>query len=233
MTEGSSFVKLRGMTPILILTPLGIELKALKAALASLGAGPFSETEHDGIRVSTSGDGMLDLAAGGLGKVQFALTAQHLMRELTPRLVIGAGAAGALNSTVRPLDIVVSESVIEHDFTARMVKSPLPKFESDAASVTRLKRHRFDDFKVHFGAIASGDEDVIDEERRTHVLEKTGALACAWEGAGLARAAKFQKTPFVEIRCITDGADSNAYQDFKKHMDQGMLHLAKVLLTLS
>jgi hypothetical protein len=37
-------------------------------------------------------------------------------------------------------------------------------------------------FRVHFGAIASGDEDIIDADRRVEVLVATRALCVAWEG---------------------------------------------------
>ena len=83
---------------------------------------------------------------------------------------------------------------------------------------------------MHFGPIASGDEDVVDIERKRALRELTGGLVVAWEGAGGARACQFSDTPFVEIRGVTDSADSDAPSDFEANRESVMQNLATLII---
>jgi nucleoside phosphorylase len=56
----------------------------------------------------------------------------------------------------------------------------------------------------------------------------------AWEGAGGARAARFQKLPFLEIRAVTDMVGAAAtLADFERNLSPAMTNLAEVLRRLS
>lgn len=88
-------------------------------------------------------------------------------------------------------------------------------------------------FRVLFGAIASGDEDIIDPARAAELQEATGALCVAWEGAGAARAARFSGLHFLEVRAITDGANHTAAVDFQTNLRHSMPNLAQILLKWS
>ena len=108
----------------------------------------------------------------------------------------------------------------------------LPKFDGAQAAVTELRSvsHSTKAFSVHFGPVASGDEDVVETERKRVLHKSTGALAVAWEGAGGARACAFNRIPFVEIRGVTDTADHNAASDFEENLEVAMRNLA-ILIT--
>ena len=84
-------------------------------------------------------------------------------------------------------------------------------------------------FQVHFGVVASGDEDVVDTQRRTTLHQLTGVSAVAWEGAGGARATAFSNVPFVEIRGVTDTADRNAASDFATNLQIAMTNVATLV----
>lgn len=193
---------------ILILTPLALEKRHLEAALPA--ANNFQ------VRI------------GGHGKVAMALSTQAAVSELRPTLVICAGAAGALSPDVKALDVVVAESTVEHDFKLKFIKRPLPEFVGDTASIEKLRSLN----AVHFGKIASGDEDVVSADRARELHQETGALAVAWEGAGAARACALTQTPFIEIRGITDLADENAVSDFATALKLSMQSVARVISVL-
>jgi adenosylhomocysteine nucleosidase len=82
---------------------------------------------------------------------------------------------------------------------------------------------------LHFGPVASGDEDVICSQRARELAAETGALCVAWEGSGAARACRFSAVPFVEVRCVTDYADKAAAQDFDANLVLCMANLAALL----
>jgi adenosylhomocysteine nucleosidase len=171
----------------------------------------------------------LTLARGGTGKAQFALQAQHLL-DVGPGwdLLVCAGAAGALVDHLNVADLLVATKTIEHDWLNRFGEEPLPTFEPPSGVLEALRQLPAPDgpFALHFGAIASGDEDIVDPARRRALRESTGALAAAWEGAGGARAARFCRVPFLEVRALTDGADAHAPGAFTANLDLAMDHLA-------
>ena len=172
------------------------------------------------------------LARGGLGKVQFAVQTQHLLDTCSDwDLIICAGAAGALVDKVSVGDVVVATTTVEHDYNNKFNKRALPKFDGARAAIADLKSvsHSTNTFSVHFGPIASGDEDVVETERKRILHEFTGALAVAWEGAGGAKACVFSGLPFVEIRSVTDTADHNAASDFGDNLGVAMSNLATLI----
>lgn len=214
---------------VLILTPLAIEHATLAAALTEGGA--HAEADHNGVKVMSVSGMNVELAIGGHGKVQFALSTQLLLQKFNPRLVICAGGAGRLDPRLSPLDVVAGEVTIEHDFRLRFVERPLPRFAGDMAVLDRLRRMEtsWEGFNVHLGTLASGDEDIMDVERAAQLRTLTGAMAVAWEGAGGARAARMHGIPFIEIRAVTDSADSQAPRAFTESVKAGMRNVAQVI----
>lgn len=174
----------------------------------------------------------LSLALGGTGKVQFAVQTQHLLDSgVIPDLVICAGAAGSLVDYLGIGDVVVASETVEHDVHERFIRKPLPRFKADRSVVESLARvpPTSLQFPVHFGVVASGDEDVIDEVRKSSLHQKSGGIAVAWEGAGGARACHFSGIPYVEIRGITDAADSGAPADYKLNLYAAMGNIASFI----
>jgi adenosylhomocysteine nucleosidase len=86
-------------------------------------------------------------------------------------------------------------------------------------------------FQVNFAPVASGDEDVMDIDRREAIHKLTGAFAVAWEGAGGARACQFSNIPFIEIRGVTDLADNNTVSDFKTNIESVMDNMAVLIIS--
>jgi adenosylhomocysteine nucleosidase len=172
------------------------------------------------------------LSRGGLGKVQFAVQTQHLL-DAHPDwdLCICAGAAGALVDSLSVGDVVVGTETVEHDINNRFGPPLLPRFRGAETIIADLRSMApvSDLFQVHFGPIASGDEDVIDTERRQMLHKVTGGLAVAWEGAGGARACQFNDIPFVEIRGVTDSADGDAASDFETNLASVMRNVATLI----
>ena len=187
-------------------------------------AGKLSVVQLSDLRVT--------LAPGGLGKAQFALQTQHLLDTRSDwDVIICAGAAGTLADGVCVGDVVVATTTVEHDYNNKFNKRPLPKFDGAEATISDLKSvsQSLNSFRVHFGPIASGDEDVVETERGRELHESTDALAVAWEGAGGARACAFSSIPFVEIRGVTDTANHTAAADFSDNLGVAMDNLATLI----
>ena len=195
---------------------------------------------HEGHTVEVAGDGLtpirripglqLGVALGGLGKTQFAVQTQHLLDRERWTLTVCAGAAGALVDHISIGDVVVATETIEHDI--RKAGRPLvPRFVADEATLVRCRTiaPSLGRYRLHFGAIASGDEDIVDIDRRLELQLDTGALAVAWEGAGGARASAFSGVPFLEVRGITDKGDHAGPVNFKANLRTAMRNVATVV----
>jgi adenosylhomocysteine nucleosidase len=176
----------------------------------------------------------ITVARGGTGKAQFAAQMQHLL-DAGGRweLAVCAGAAGSLVDQVSVGDVVVATTTVEHDFNNRFSTRALPRFDGAGAAIEslRIAATRMDAFSVHFGPVASGDEDVVAMERRQALHDATGGLAVAWEGAGGARACQFSNVPFVEVRGVTDAANEGAAGAFEVHLETAMKHVAMLLIS--
>lgn len=211
---------------VLILCPLGIELKLLKKHL------PLEFTGEDSPYGQVWKTEKWALAISGHGKAQTAAQTSFWVSKFDPDFVFFCGAAGALTPNLNIGDVLIAQSTIEHDYKEKFRKeAPLPQFFGDSKSIERISK-----LKNHFlkiGTVASGDEDIVDSERASELHRFTSADAVAWEGAGAARACHFLKKPFLEIRVITDKADSNAAIDFRENLELGMKNLSEILSEFS
>jgi adenosylhomocysteine nucleosidase len=142
-----------------------------------------------------------------------------------------AGAAGALSSKLQIGDIVVATETIEHDYNLKFASRPLPRFAGNFQVIESLQKVPLPelDFSVHFGSVASGDEDIVDIARGEELAKLTDYIAVAWEGAGGARACQCSEKHFVELRGITDTANHTAAADFDANLAIAMGNLAQVI----
>jgi len=217
---------------VLVISPMQEELDYLLSVVADHGYG--SRNDAMGKLPIVQIPGLeLTFARGGTGKAQFAVQTQHLL-DTCPGLglAILAGAAGGLVKDVSIGDVVVATTTIEHDYGNRFDSRPLPIFEGEKRAIASLKRLSIQPyaFRFHFGPVASGDEDVVELERRKALHERTEALAVAWEGAGGARACQFSEVAFIEMRAITDHANDTAAADFKNNLELAMKNLGSLII---
>ncbi len=218
---------------ILVITPMKVEMTALAKVCDEEGF-RAKKVIAGRLPVQVYPDLNFVLARGGTGKAQFAVQTQHLLdTNIHPDVVVCAGAAGALADHLVIGDIVIGTVTVEHDIREGFVESLLPMFEADPDIIESLSRAAKNElpFSVYLGAIASGDEDIVSNERRKALRSATGAIAAGWEGAGGARACRFSGVDYVEIRAITDGADASAAQDFERNLDLAMGNLARFLVS--
>ena len=219
---------------VLVVTPIEPEFEAFVNALDGFGhigvdrsVGQLAAREYD--------DGRILLAQGGLGKAQFGVQTQHLIENLEDiEVVVCAGTCGRLSKDLTVGDVVVGTQTVEHDFNRGMslIKLPLPTFEGDGRLIEALRGVAESGnlpCNVRFGGIASGDEGIASEKRISEIVESTGAIVVAWEGAGGARAAQLSGVPFLEVRGISDGAGENAFEEFWANIPIAIRSVATVV----
>ena len=216
-----------------IITPLQAELFILREALENFGL-KKREFNLDTIEIVEFQEIDLLLALGGHGKTQFGIQSQYILDRLPQiEILVCEGAAGALCGAVQVGDLVVATETIEHDYNLQFVNRPLPRFAGDSKTIGVLQKIKLEtesDFSIYFGAVASGDEDIVTPARRQELAELTGCMVVAWEGAGGARACKFNQKRYIELRAVTDTADHTAMEDFKRNLTTAMDNLANFVI---
>jgi adenosylhomocysteine nucleosidase len=214
----------------LIVTPLKEEYDDLHQSLSALGL--KSEIARIGkLDIHRFPALDLTLARGGHGKVQFGVQTRYLLDHAPFDLVVCAGAAGALAPEVKVGDLIVATTTVEHDYNLKFAKRPHPRFAGDVTGLEQLKALKLPGakFNIHFGVMASGDEDVIDVQRGAELHKVHNALGVAWEGIGGARACAFSEVPYLEMRGATDTANHAAPVVFDINLKVVMRNIAQVL----
>lgn len=215
----------------LIIIPTAMELDAFIKEYNKKGISP--ESVNLGVlRLNEFVEMGTGVTLGGLGKAQFAVQTQYCINRIDGlKRVFCVGASGGLEKGLSIGDVVIATETVEHDIRKHS-KLLMPRFSSDEAILKQFMAlaERKRDFTIHFGPVASGDEDIMTEAHKDELRDKTGAIAVAWEGAGAARACRFSNLAFLEIRGICDVADHNAEKDFFVNLELVMSHLAEVTI---
>lgn len=183
-----------------------------------------------------------------IGKVAAAATTVTLISEFQVQEVIFTGLAGAVASHVRVGDVVVAQSLIQHDLDASPLfpqyEVPLlgrSHFDADETLSDRLSQCMHDylqhDFSssiapevreqfnltapaVHRGTIISGDQFVGDADRVQDLRNALpDALCVEMEGAAVAQICYEYDVPFAVLRTISDSADDSASIDFSAFLE--------------
>lgn len=218
---------------ILLIAPQSNEFKYLLDGLIQEGC-KINTVQFGSIQGAKTRDLGITVAIGGHGKAQFAAQTQYLIsRHPNVELVVCAGASGALIDNLSLGDVIVATSTVEHDYRLRFVEEPPPIHAGHLQTIEQLRdidRASPFPFTIHFGKIASGDEDIVERERAKALHNETDALCVAWEGSGGARGAALSKLPFLEVRVITDVADDSASRDFQENLAKTIPNIASLLV---
>lgn len=176
------------------------------------------------------------LTSSCVGKVASAIATTHLILDYHVDMILFIGTAGALDPSLNIGDIVIANSLIQHDLDARpfcpIYEIPLLKIgacEPDPylqnislqASQKFIKQdldklipfETFEKFqmlkpKIYEGLVLTGDQ-VISEDVQKNRLKNNlpDALCVEMEGASVSQACFEYDVPFVVIRIISDFAD--------------------------
>lgn len=167
------------------------------------------------------------VAMCGVGKVFAALAAEAMILKFSPRLIVNTGVGGALNPSLRPLDIVFAERAVQHDMDTSALGDPKGLisginriyFEADSRAIEILTELGAKmGVSVKCGTVATGDRFVSLGEDKNRIREEFSADVCEMEGAAIAHVAFVNETPFVIVRAISDSADGDASMDYSEFL---------------
>lgn len=156
----------------------------------------------------------LILAISGMGKVNSAVCATHLISDFKADLIINIGISGGLDSALQIGDFVVGRDIVYHDvwfgepYPIGQVQN-LPLFYHSDTALT----DKFTDLKQ--GLLCCGDQFITAANALQKIKENfPTALAVDMESAAIAQTCHLHNTPFLCIRQISDtpGVEHHAEQ---------------------
>jgi adenosylhomocysteine nucleosidase len=163
------------------------------------------------------------IARCGVGKVFSAICAEAMVIKYAPKLIINSGVGGALDKSLRPLDIVFDDKLVQHDMDTSPLGDPVGLisginqvyFETDARARMILEESARDmDINYLVGTIATGDKFISEKVDKDRIVSLFGASACEMEGGAIAHTAYVNQIPFMAVRAISDSADGDACMDY-------------------
>lgn len=169
------------------------------------------------------GETELVTAVCGIGKVNAAICAQTMILKYSPCAIINTGVAGAVSRELSIGDVVVADSVVQHDMDTSAVGDPVGYvsgigriyFETDK-NISNALAACLGELNVHSarGIIATGDQFICTSEKKKYLSEVFGATACEMEAASIGHTCAVNGVPFSILRAISDKADEGAVEDY-------------------
>ena len=165
------------------------------------------------------------LTESGIGKTNAARTTQILIDYYKPEAIFNIGVAGGIAKNLKVGDIIISTSLVQHDFDITAFNHPkgyIPNIGNTIPIDNKLlntTKNILDTNNISYkeGVIASGDIFCTKESMATKINTQFKALCVEMEGASIAQTAYLSKTPCLVIRSISDCPDNNnkvAYEEF-------------------
>jgi len=190
------------------------EAEALRRALGALEAleAPFPLHRGKGVLVAET----------GVGKVAAAMAVAHVLTRFAPEAGFFLGVAGALDPSLRALDLLLAERAVQWDVdltpfgrepgeTAMGVRF----FPSDPGLLRRAEEAaRALGLPARRGVVATGDRFLADRAEAGRLRTLHGADAVEMEGAAALMVAFRFRHPMALVRAVTDGAGEGAPGDF-------------------
>lgn len=178
-------------------------------------------------------------AVCGIGKVAAAICSQAMIMEYHPDCIINTGVAGSLSADVNVFDVVIAQSLVQHDMdTTAIGDKPgyisgldLIEINADSKVVSALNEAaaKAGDIKTFPGIIASGDQFIASEEKKSFITKTFGACACEMEGASIAQVCYSNSVPFGVVRAISDRADGSSPVNYTEFLPVAAETAAKII----
>ena len=171
----------------------------------------------------------LILFHGGWGKISAAATAQYVMDQFKPDLLVNLGTCGGFEGRIERETIILVEKTIIYDILEQMTDG-LEEIAFYTTKVDLAWLPRVLPFPVQRGLLVSGDRDIVAQDIPM-LVQKYQAVAADWESGAIAWVAKRNGVRTLILRGVTDlvatsgGEAYGAYELFLQRTGQIMKKL--------
>lgn len=156
------------------------------------------------------------IAMCGVGKVNAAVCTQTMILTYHPDYIINTGIGGSTSRTTHIGHTVIADRVVQHDMDTTALGDELGLLtlscgnrvyiDTDLTLRQQLAAvcDKLEDITYTFGTVATGDQFICGNEKRTALNEKFGAIVCEMEGGAIGQTCFLNGVPFAILRSISD-----------------------------
>ena len=180
----------------------------------------------------------LIIAYSKIGKVNASLTATTLIEKFGAQKLLFSGVAGAINPNLKIGDLVIATKLAQHDLDITAFGHP-HGFVPEGAVYVQTDETLTDVAKsvakahnkaILEGIIATGDQFICDEAKKTWIGQTFNADALEMEGASVAVVCDALNIPFCILRAISDAADMDAGFSFDTFLESAAKESAALMI---
>lgn len=205
-----------------IIGAMEMEVDTLKESLRDSSVSLFGGVEyHEG----TLHGHRVVVVRCGMGKVNAALCTQALVLRFGVDSILNTGVAGSIDESLRVGDMVVPSKFVHADMDATAMGYELGQvpqmdvfmFPADAALASKLlasAREVSPGVQIIDGIAATSDKFIASVEDKQFLRDTYQAACCEMEGVAIAHAAYLLGIPFAALRCVSDTADGEGFDDY-------------------
>lgn len=215
-----------------IIGAMAIEIETIRAKM--------DEKEEKKIGVMTFVSGKLYgkeivTTVCGIGKVAAAIGTQTMIMAYKPECIINTGVAGSLSAKLHIGDVVVADSLCQHDMDTSPLGDPLGLISGinlvDFPTDERVRNLLLEctENKGVVGKIASGDQFIHSTEQKEFIISNFNAVACEMEGAAIAQTCYSSAVPYCVLRAISDSADGSSHMDYSEFLPIAAKNAADII----
>lgn len=225
------------MRTIGIIFAMNEELSALKKYLSIKEVNKIYELEFYETELNNK---RIVLVESGVGKVNAARTTQILIDNYHPDVVYNIGVAGGIDNSLEVGDIVVSTSLVQHDFDITAfnhlkgyipnVGDTIPVDNSLVINIQRILNQKKISYKL--GVIASGDIFCTAKEMASKINQKFQALCVEMEGAAIGQVCFLCQVPCLVLRSISDCPNNNNRITYDEFLPSACSKIAYIMYTI-
>ena len=180
------------------------------------------------------------LTESGIGKTNAARTTQILIDYYKPEAIFNIGVAGGIAKNLEVGDIIISTSLVQHDFDITAFDHPkgyIPNIGNTIPidnNLLNTTKTILDTNNVAYkeGVIASGDIFCTKESMATKINTQFNALCVEMEGASIAQTAYLSKTPCLVIRSISDCPDNHNKVTYEEFLETSSKKVAQIMYAI-
>ena len=176
----------------------------------------------------------------GAGKVNSARVTQMMLDIFDIEYIINVGVAGSLNDNLEIGDIVIGQTLVQHDFDITAGGHPKGyiskelgrEFISDSKLVRKCEniiRNDLKEVNAKIGTIATGDVFCQEISLKEEIIKEFNADCVEMEGASIAQVCTLCNIPFIVIRSISDKPNGHNNVDFKKYVVSSSKKFSKLM----
>ena len=180
------------------------------------------------------------IAHSKIGKVFSTLTASTMIQKFGCDTLLFSGVAGGINPSLKIGDLIVATKLAQHDLDITAFGHPYGYVPGGEVYVNTdknlnniaLKVAKQNNIKLIEGTIATGDQFVCDENKKTFIETTFKADALEMEGASVALVCSNLNVPCLILRAISDTADMDAGFNFEEFLNTSAKKSADFLIKI-